>query len=124
MVNETRKLMEIPNLPLSATCVRVPVFRSHSEAVWIETQKPLSVARAKELLAKAKGVVLQDDPEKSLYPMPLDAAEKQATFVGRIRQDLATKNGLSMWVVSDNLLKGAALNAVEIAELLVNKGLM
>jgi aspartate-semialdehyde dehydrogenase len=124
MVNETRKIMELPDLPVSATCVRVPVFRSHSEAVWIETERPLSAAQAKVLLAKAPGVTLEDDPEKSVYPMPLNAADKQSTFVGRIRQDLASQRGLSLWVVSDNLLKGAALNAVEIAELLIKQALI
>jgi len=124
MVNETRKIMELPNLPLSATCVRVPVFRSHSEAVWIETERALSVEQAKAILAKAPGITLEDDPQKSIYPMPLNAAEKQSTFVGRIRQDLASQRGLSLWIVSDNLLKGAALNAVEIAELLIKQGLI
>lgn len=124
MVNETRKIMDAPEIGVSATCVRVPVFRSHSEAVWIETAKPLSIAKAKELLASAPGLVLQDEPEKSVYPMPWQAEGRQATYVGRIRQDLASPNGLSMWIVSDNLLKGAALNAVEIAELLIKKGII
>jgi aspartate-semialdehyde dehydrogenase len=124
MVNETRKIMEIPNLRISATCVRVPVFRAHSEAIWIETANPLSPTQARELLSKAPGVVLQDDPEKNIYPTPLQAEGTQITYVGRIRQDLASKNGLSLWVVSDNLLKGAALYAVEIAELLILRGLI
>ncbi|MCG3205163.1 MAG: Aspartate-semialdehyde dehydrogenase [Elusimicrobia bacterium] len=124
MVNETRKIMESPEMEISATCVRVPVFRSHSEAVWIETENPISPQQARMLLSKAPGVVLQDEPEKSLYPMPLAAQDQQITYVGRIRQDLISPNGLSLWVVSDNLLKGAALNAVEIAELLVNQGIL
>lgn len=124
MVNETQKIMGLPEVRVSATCVRVPVFRSHSEAIWIETRRPVSVAQARELLSKAPGVVLQDDPEKGVYPMPLAAEGQQTTFVGRIRQDLASQKGLSFWVVSDNLLKGAALNAVQIAELLVEKGLV
>ncbi len=124
MVNETHKIMESPDIRVSATCVRVPVFRSHSEALWIETEQPISVLQAQDLLKKAPGVVLQDEPEKSVYPMPLPAEAQQVTYVGRIRQDLATPNGLSLWVVSDNLLKGAALNAVEIAELLVKKGII
>jgi aspartate-semialdehyde dehydrogenase len=124
MVNETRKIMGLPNVRVSATCVRVPVFRSHSEAVWIETRAPLSVAEAKKLLSKAPGVTLQDEPEKGIYPMPARAEGQQTTFVGRIRQDLAGQNGLTFWVVSDNLLKGAALNAVEIAEQLVARGLV
>lgn len=124
MVNETRKIMEVADMPVSATCVRVPVFRSHSEAVWIETEKPLTVQEAQALLSKAPGVVLQDEPEKGIYPMPQPAEGEQVTYVGRIRKDLAAKNGLTMWIVSDNLLKGAALNAVEIAELLIKRGLV
>jgi aspartate-semialdehyde dehydrogenase len=124
MANETRKIMELPNLPVSATCVRVPVFRSHSEAVWIELEKKLSVGEVKILLSKSPGITLEDEPEKSIYPMPINAAEKQSTYVGRIRADLACPNGLSLWIVSDNLLKGAALNAVEIAELLIKKSLI
>lgn len=122
MVGETRKIMGVPKMPVSATCVRVPVFRSHSEAVWIETSKPLSVAKAQQLLKKAPGVQLVDQPERGLYPMPLHAEGKSITYVGRIRKDLVTKNGLILWIVSDNLLKGAALNAVEIAELLIQQG--
>ena len=124
MVNETQKILGLPDVKVSATCVRVPVFRSHSEAVWIETKRPISVPEARKLLASAPGVVLQDDPEKGSYPMPLPAEGQQATFVGRIRQDLVSPNGLSFWVVSDNLLKGAALNAVQIAELLVERALV
>lgn len=124
MVNETQKIMEAPEIKVSATCVRVPVFRSHSEAVWIETKKPLSVDEARKLLSNAPGLVLQDEPEKSVYPMPLHAEAQQTTYVGRIRKDLISPNGLSFWVVSDNLLKGAALNAVEIAEYLVKKDLV
>jgi aspartate-semialdehyde dehydrogenase len=124
MVNETRKIMEAPSIRLSAMCVRVPVFRSHSEAIWIETKAPLSPSEARRLLESAPGVVVQDEPEKSIYPMPLPAEGQQATFVGRIRKDLASVNGLSMWIVSDNLLKGAALNAVQIAEILIKKDLV
>ncbi len=124
MANETRKIMNLSDVRVSATCVRVPVFRSHSEAVWIETSKPISVADAKRLLKDAPGVTLQDDPAKGLYPMPAQAEGQQTTYVGRIREDLASKKGLTFWVVSDNLLKGAALNAVEIAEELVKRGLV
>lgn len=124
MVNETRKIMDAPEIQLSAMCVRVPVFRSHSEAVWVETKHPISVERVRELLSKAPGVVLQDDPEASIYPMPLPATGQQVTYVGRIKKDLASPRGISMWVVSDNLLKGAALNAVQIGELLIEKGLV
>ena len=124
MVNETRKIMEIPELLISATCVRVPVFRSHSEAVWIETKNPISVGRVRELLSSAPGVDLMDSPNQSVYPMPHQAAGQQTTYVGRIRKDLASPNGLVLWVVSDNLLKGAALNAVQIAEELVKRELI
>lgn len=122
IAHETRKIMEAPEILLSATCVRVPVFRSHSEAVWIETRKPISVDDVRRLLSSAPGVVLQDNPGKLEYPMPLTSSGKQMTFVGRIKKDLASPNGVSLWVVSDNLLKGAALNAIQIAEILVQKG--
>lgn len=124
MVNETQKIMESPDMKVSATCVRVPVFRSHSEAIWIETKKHISVQEVRRLLSSAPGLVLQDEPLKSIYPMPLHAEGQQTTYVGRIREDLITPNGLSFWVVSDNLLKGAALNAVEIAEYLVKNNLV
>lgn len=122
MVGETQKIMNAPHMAVSATCVRVPVFRSHSESVWIETKKPLSVKKAQALLKKAPGIKLVDQPSKGLYPMPLHAEGQSITFVGRIRKDLVAKNGLILWVVSDNLLKGAALNAVQIAELLIKQG--
>ncbi|MCL1901280.1 MAG: aspartate-semialdehyde dehydrogenase [Endomicrobia bacterium] len=125
MTNETKKIMCDDSIEVSATCVRVPVFRSHSENVWIETEKPLSVAHAKELLSKADGIQLLDEPESKKYPMPLFAEGMQTTYVGRIRQDISTKtNGLTFWVVSDNLLKGAALNAVQIAEALIKNGIV
>ena len=120
MTNETKKIMGDDSIEVSATCIRVPVFRSHSENVWIETEKPLSAAQAKELFVKADGIQLLDEPESKKYPMPLFAEGMQTTYVGRIRQDISTKaNGLTFWIVSDNLLKGAALNAVQIAETLV-----
>jgi len=122
MVNETQKIMEAPEIKVSATCVRVPVMRAHSEAVWIETEKALSVKQAQALLKEAPGVILEDEPAKGIYPMPLNATDRGETFVGRIRQDLTVPNGLALWVVSDNLLKGAALNAVQIAEVLAEKG--
>jgi len=124
MVNETQKIMEATDINISATCVRVPVFRSHSEAVWIETKKNITPEKVKALLASAPGVCLMDEPEKGIYPMPLKAEGQQITFVGRVRKDLASPNGIIFWVVSDNLLKGAALNAVQIAELLVEKKLI
>ncbi|MDR2191896.1 MAG: aspartate-semialdehyde dehydrogenase [Endomicrobium sp.] len=121
MTNETKKIMGDDSILVSATCVRVPVFRSHSESVWIETQKELTPQKAKELLSKAEGIEVIDDIANKKYPMPLCAQDKQITFVGRIRKDISnpTGKGLTFWVVSDNLLKGAALNAVQIAEKLV-----
>jgi aspartate-semialdehyde dehydrogenase len=124
MVHETQKIMNDSNILVSATCVRVPVFRSHSEAVWVETEKAFTLERIFDLLRKAPGVVVQDDLERSLYPMPIKAAGLSETFVGRIRKDFTCENGLSLWVVSDNLLKGAALNAIQIAELLVSKKIL
>jgi len=125
MTNETKKIMGDDSILVSATCVRIPVFRSHSESVWIETEKELTPEKAKELLSKAEGVELIDDIANKKYPMPLYAENKQTTYVGRIRKDISTDgNGLAFWVVSDNLLKGAALNAVQIAEALVKKELV
>jgi aspartate-semialdehyde dehydrogenase len=125
MTNETKKIMEDNSIEVSATCVRVPVFRSHSENVWIETEKPISPQRVKDLLSKAEGIQLMDEPESKKYPMPLFAENMQTTYVGRIRTDISTKNNaLTFWIVSDNLLKGAALNAVQIAETLVKNELI
>jgi len=119
MVNETRKIMGDPSIMVNATCIRVPVFYAHSESVSIETEKHITADEARELLAGAPGVKVVDEPEKKRYPMPLDAEGRDDTFVGRIRQDESVKNGISMWVVSDNIRKGAALNAVQIAEELI-----
>ncbi|MDR1418242.1 MAG: aspartate-semialdehyde dehydrogenase [Endomicrobium sp.] len=125
MTNETKKIMGDNSIEVSATCVRVPVFRSHSESVWIETEKPLAPQKAKELLYQAEGIQLLDEPESKKYPMPLFAENMKTTYVGRIRSDISTKNNaLTFWVVSDNLLKGAALNAVQIAETLVKKDIL
>lgn len=121
MTNETRKIMGDNSIGLSATCVRVPVFRAHSEAIWIETEKKIKPADAKAILSKAKGVCVIDEPANKKYPTPLVASEKQVTYVGRIREDISNSNGLAFWVVSDNLLKGAALNAVEIAETMIER---
>ncbi len=118
MVNETRKILEEPALPVSATCVRVPVFIAHSEAVWIETQRPLSPDQARVLLSRAPGVRLVDDPSRQQYPLPIDAAARDEVLVGRIRKDESVEHGLALWVCGDNLRKGAATNAVQIAELL------
>ena len=116
MFNETKKIMHAPDLQVSAMCVRVPVMRAHSEAVWVETQRPVSVDEARKAFAEAEGVVVIDEPAENKYPMPLDIAGKDPVFVGRIRRDLSNDNGLSFWVVGDQIKKGAALNAVQIAQ--------
>ena len=123
MLSETKKIVD-KNIKLTATCVRVPVFVGHSEAVNIEFEKSISPEKARSILRKAPGVMLVDDPEDEKYITPLECVGEYATFVSRVRVDSTVKNGLSMWVVSDNLRKGAALNAVQIAELLINKKLM
>ena len=119
MIQETRKILSEPNLPMTATTVRVPVFLSHSESVNVETVVKLSAAETKRILREAPGIIVADDPENNVYPTPVEAAGKDATFVGRIREDESVANGLNLWVVSDNLRKGAALNAVQIAEILI-----
>lgn len=121
MFNETRKIMH-SDVRCSAMCVRVSSLRSHSESVWIETEKPISVEQAREALAHAPGVTLRDDPANLVYPMPLDTADKDDVYVGRIRQDLADDHGLTFWLSGDQIRKGAALNAVQIAEYLINVG--
>jgi aspartate-semialdehyde dehydrogenase len=121
MVHETKKIMGDKSIKVTATCVRVPVFYAHSESVNIETSKKITRQKAIELLKKAPGVKVVDDLPKSQYPLPLSAQGKDETFVGRIREDETIKNGLNLWVVSDNLRKGAALNAVQIAEILIKK---
>ena len=118
MFNETRKIMH-SDVRVSATCVRVPSLRAHSESIWVETERPLSVAEAKEAFASAQGCVLMDEPEKKIYPMPLFLSGKDEVFIGRVRKDLSNDNGLSFWCVSDQIRKGAALNAVQIAEWLL-----
>ena len=119
MYNETRKMLGDDNIKVSATCVRVPVLSAHSEAVTIQTEKPVSVEKARELLAAAPGVQVLDNPENNEYPMPLFTGGKDDCYVGRIRKDIAIENGLTFWVSGDQLRKGAALNAVQIAELLI-----
>lgn len=121
MFNETRKIMHT-DAACSAMCVRVPSLRSHSEAVWIETEEPISVEAARTALAAAKGVTVIDDPVKRKYPMPLFTAGEDDVFVGRIRKDLANENGLTFWLCGDQIKKGAALNAVQIAEYLIKVG--
>ncbi|MDR2811441.1 MAG: aspartate-semialdehyde dehydrogenase [Tannerellaceae bacterium] len=118
MHNETRKIMH-SDVAVSATCVRVPVIRSHSEATWIETERPISVEEARRAFAEAEGIVLQDYPSRKEYPMPLFVAGKDPVYVGRIRKDIANPNGLTFWTVSDQIKKGAALNAVQIVEYLL-----
>jgi len=124
MVWETQKMLHLPELPIAATCVRVPVFRSHSEAVNIETNRKLSADEARQLLAAAQGIIVIDNPAENEYPMPAMIADTDAVYVGRIREDISCKNGLVFWVVADQLRKGAATNAIQIAELLVAKDLV
>ena len=119
MINETRKILGEPNLPVTATTVRVPVFCSHSESVNVETVVKLSAAETRQILREAPGIILADVPEENIYPMAIEAVGKDATYVGRIREDNSVANGLNLWVVADNLRKGAALNAVQIAEILI-----
>lgn len=121
MFNETKKIMHT-DAKCSAMCVRVSSLRAHSESVWIETERPISVEEAKKALAAAPGVTLLDDPSKELYPMPLDTAGKDDIYVGRVRKDLADDNGLTFWLSGDQIRKGAALNAVQIAEYLIKVG--
>ncbi|OGR00757.1 MAG: aspartate-semialdehyde dehydrogenase [Deltaproteobacteria bacterium RIFOXYD12_FULL_50_9] len=121
MVNETRKIFEDPTIGVTATAVRVPVIYGHSESVNIETKKKISAAEVKALLANAPGVKLVDDPSRQQYPLALDCAGKFETLVGRIREDESIANGINLWVVADNILKGAALNAVQIAEVLIKE---
>ena len=121
MVNETKKIMEDDSIRITATTVRVPVFYSHSESVNIETEKKLTADQVREILSKAPGVVVVDNPKKNEYPLALHATGKDETFVGRIREDDSIPNGINLWIVSDNIRKGAALNAVQIAEILIQK---
>jgi aspartate-semialdehyde dehydrogenase len=124
MIDETKKIMEDYSIALTATCVRVPVLISHSEAVNIETEKKLTAGQVREILSKASGVKVIDDPSTNQYPPPIDAAGIDDTLVGRIREDISIPNGIDLWIVADNLRKGAALNAVQIAEVLVKENLL
>lgn len=119
MYHETKKIMHAPELNVSATCVRVPVMRAHSEAIWVETERPISVEEAREAFSKANGVVVIDNPANKKYPMPLFVANQDPVYVGRIRKDLTNEKGLSFWVVGDQIKKGAALNAVQIAQYMI-----
>jgi len=119
MINETRRILGEPSMRVTATTVRVPVFCSHSESINVETEKKLTAADVKAILREAPGVIVADEPENNVYPTPIEAVGKDATYVGRIREDDSVANGINLWVVADNLRKGAALNAVQIAEILI-----
>lgn len=119
MYHETKKIMHAQNLDVSATCVRVPVMRAHSEAIWVETEQPISVDEARKAFESAEGLVVMDNPANKEYPMPLFTAGKDPVYVGRIRKDIANPNGLNFWVVGDQIKKGAALNAVQIAQYII-----
>jgi aspartate-semialdehyde dehydrogenase len=123
MVWETRKIMHCPDLAITATAVRVPVFRSHSESINVEMEKELSPQEVRDLLATAPGVIIKDDPANNVYPMPLYSSDTDEVYVGRIRKDISTERGISMWVAADQIRKGAATNAIQIAEIMVDKNL-
>lgn len=123
MVWETRKIMHLSELRIAATAVRVPVYRSHSEAINLETEKPVSVDESRRVLKSAPGVIIQDDPANNLYPMPLFTSDTDEVYVGRIRKDISCENGIIMWVAADQIRKGAATNAIQIAEIMVEKNL-
>ena len=118
MVNETKKIMNAPEMAITATCVRVPVLRAHSEAVWIETEEKVTPEEARDIFNKAPGIIVRDEPENGGYPMPWDVDATFETYVGRIREDFSHPKGLAFWVVADQLNKGAALNSIQIAEIL------
>jgi aspartate-semialdehyde dehydrogenase len=121
MYHETKKIMHA-DLDVSATCVRVPVMLAHSESVWVETEQPISVEQAREALANGEGIVVVDNPANKEYPMPLFVANQNPVYVGRLRKDITNENGLSFWIVGDQIKKGAALNAVQIAQYMIAKG--
>ena len=120
MVNETKKIMNAPNMKISATCVRVPILRAHSEAIWVETEKKITAKEAREIFKNGPGIAVKDEHIDGGYPTPWEADKTTETFVGRIREDLSHTNGLTFWVVADQLYKGAALNSIQIAEFLVS----
>lgn len=124
LMNETRKILQAPEIAISATCVRVPVVNGHSEAVNVQTREAISPERARELLQAAPGVLVLDDPSAALYPLAIDASGRDEVFVGRIRRDPGHERALDLWIVADNLRKGAATNAVQLAELLAERGLI
>ncbi len=124
LMDETRKILDDPQIRISATCVRVPIVNGHSEAVNVQTRVPIAPERARELLREAPGVTVLDDPHAALYPLAIDASGKDDVFVGRIRRDPGNERALDLWIVADNLRKGAALNAVQLAEALHERGLV
>ncbi len=124
LVHETRKIFDAPTMKITATAVRVPVYGGHSESVNVQLSKPFSIADIKNVISTTKGVVLMDDPGANVYPLPLQAHRKDEVFVGRVRRDESIEHGFNLWIVADNLRKGAATNAVQIAELMVSKGLL
>ncbi len=124
LVNETRKIMEDERMGVTATCVRVPVFNSHSEVVTLETEKKIEIEKVREILSNSPGIVVRDNLKDNIYPLPLMCAGKDEVFVGRIREDISIDRGINLWIVADNLRKGAALNAIQIAELLIKDGLI
>ncbi|HWC30530.1 MAG TPA: Asd/ArgC dimerization domain-containing protein, partial [Dehalococcoidia bacterium] len=124
LVNETRKIFHDPSIAIAATCVRVPTYVSHAAAVFAELSEPMAPQEVRELLSRAPGVVVQDDPRNSVYPQPWEATGTDAVYVGRIRRDISHPNGIAFWTVSDNLRKGAALNALQIAEELIARELI
>jgi aspartate-semialdehyde dehydrogenase len=124
MINETRKILGSPDMRVTATCTRVPIFNTHSESLNIQTKQAISAAEVRELMRSAPGMVVMDDPNRREYPMPLSAQDRDEVFIGRIRKDESEENCVNIWIVSDNLRKGAATNAIQIAELLVEEGLV
>ncbi len=124
MIKETRKILGRPELKVTATTVRVPVFNSHSESINVEFEKPFDLEELKSVLASAPGIVVQDDPANDVYPLAIEATGHDEVYVGRIRRDESVENGINMWVVADNIRKGAASNAVQIAEAMINKGII
>lgn len=123
MYHESRKIMHT-DIEVSSTCVRVPVLRNHSEAIWVETEESLDLQQVRDALENAPGITVKDDPANQVYPMPLGSASKDDIFVGRLRKDISNPKGITFWCVGDQIKKGAALNAVQIAEYMVEKGLV
>lgn len=121
MIDETRKILELPSLRVTATTVRVPVFHGHSESINVEFEKPFEVADIRKLWESTEGLIVQDDPEKGIYPMPINAADTDPVYVGRLRRDFSVENGINFWCVADNIRKGAATNAVQIAQELIRQ---